>query len=150
MVSTETAAQSPKPSLAPNGSKYSRKLVATQVAAPVSFISIPREIAAPYNNTTPQLTPELISSQRTNPEIKKTVAPRIAIVPIPTSSETKIQPIRTKKKKIMDTQSDTFIGPSLSTWSRNLTTALDKSRYSGLKVINNTKVTNGSWIRNIG
>ena len=47
VVKTETAAQSLNPVSAPNGVKVERKFAATHSAAPVFFISMPREIAAP-------------------------------------------------------------------------------------------------------
>ena len=47
-------------------------------------------------------------------------------------------------KNTMATMSLGFIGPSSRTWTRSLATGRARSRYSGLKVSNRTKVTKGS------
>ena len=50
----------------------------------------------------------------------------------------------------IDSQSDSFSGPSIITWVRSRATARDMSEDSGLKVQNSSAVTIGSLSRNIG
>jgi hypothetical protein len=96
------------------------------------------------------LTPWLISSHRTSPNTRKALTPMSAIDPSPSLLDRKIQPRMVMTKMPIDSQSDSFSGPSIITWVRSRATARDMSDDSGRNVQNSSAVTIGSLSRNIG